>query len=345
MAAPRHHGTYPAYRTAVVVPSDLWLGELSQGFSFFPDSSLPDFVSSALSFVGTVDIFRSGAQYPYEPERVYSVARRLLTRSVHSEPSFIWMHTFPPHSPYLPPLSTRYRLLPRGQLDTWREFLPEHSHYSATQQQLVDEHHQRYRECIMGADEALGRMLDYLSRTGQLDTAFVIVTADHGESFEKGYLGHARDMLHESLIRVPLVIKTPGQSVGRIVQTPVSQADIAPTIFESAHAHSPVSLEGRSLVPALGGGVLEPAPVFSMTLERASRFTPLRTGHVAVIEGSYKLIYHLRTERSELYNLMSDPSESHDIAAEQPAVASHFRNVVQARVRVAESTRQRLVGG
>lgn len=345
LASPRHHGTYSDYGMEIIVPSDSLRMRAREAFTLLPDSSLPFFLYPVFSFLGTADVYLNSTHYPYDPERVYGTARSLVGTADRGRPMFIWMHSLPPHAPYLPPQSTRYRLLPPGQLDTWRELLPEDSHYSPGQQQLVDRNRDRYRECILGADEALGGMLDYLSRTRRLDAALVIVTADHGESFEKSYLGHAGDLLHEALLRIPLVIKAPGQRVGRVVQTPVSQADIAPTIFEVAHANPPAYLEGRSLTPALHEQSLEPRPVISMALERTSRFTALHTGHFAVIDGSYKLVYHLGADRSELYELASDPSESHDVAARYPEIAARLRQFLKARLHRAELGRQRAVGG
>ena len=46
----------------------------------------------------------------------------------------------------------------------------------------------------------LGKFMDDLKASGRFDDAVIIVTADHGESFEKGYLGHAGPLLHESLV-------------------------------------------------------------------------------------------------------------------------------------------------
>jgi arylsulfatase A-like enzyme len=343
LASPRHHGTEQGYRAALIVPSDSLRSTARQLFTLFPDSSVSSFFYSIFLLLGAADPYVNGAHYPDDPQRVYSAARSLISASEARGPMFLWMHTMPPHFPYLPPESTRYRVLPRGQLDTWRDLMPDSTYYSREQQYLVDQHRQRYRECLMGADDALGALLDSLGKTARLDAALVIVTADHGESFEKGYLGHAGTLLHEGLIHIPLVIKAPGQTTGRVVQTPVSQADIAPTIYELSNVPNAPTTEGRSLVRALSGGALDSTPVFSMTLERASRFTPLRTGSIVVIDGIYKLVYQLDTRLSPLYDLSNDPAESHDIAESRPDLAERLRGVVEERLHDADSTRVQAV--
>jgi arylsulfatase A-like enzyme len=255
-------------------------------------------------------------------------------------PAFVWVHTMPPHAPYLPPASTRHRLLPAGELEQWHEFMEENVPYGPRAQPLVDKHRLRYRESIMGADESLGRLLDELQRQGRLEQALVIVTADHGESFERNFIGHAGPLLHDAVIRVPLVVKLPGQTVGRVVDQPVSQADLAPTVLDVAHAPPLPRAEGRSLRPLLEGAALAPAPVFSMTLERQSRFRPIAGGHYAVIDGPHKLIWHPRDGSVELYDLAADPRELANLAGGRPAVVARLEPLLRERVAAAEAARR-----
>ncbi|MFX5023892.1 hypothetical protein ABTC42_19760, partial [Acinetobacter baumannii] len=80
----------------------------------------------------------------------------------------------------------------------------------------------------------------------------------------------------EAVVRVPLVIKLPGQRQGRVVSTPVSLADIVPTIVDVLGLPAMPGLDGRSLRPALLGDALPAQPVFTMAMERQSRFRPIR---------------------------------------------------------------------
>jgi arylsulfatase A-like enzyme len=245
----------------------------------------------------------------------------------------------PPHAPYLPPAFTRHRLLPAGELEHWHEFMQENMPYGPKAQPLVDKHHLRYRESMMGADESLGRLLDELQRLGRLERALVIITSDHGESFEHNFIGHAGPLLHDAVTRVPLVVKLPGQTLGRVVDTPVSQADLAPTVLDIVGAQALPHAEGRSLRAALEGRVLPPVPVFMMSLERQTRFQPLRLGHYAVIDESNKLIWHLGEDRIELYDLQSDPHELSNLATQRPQTVNRLQSLLRQRIASAEATR------
>jgi arylsulfatase A-like enzyme len=340
LATPRHRGTWRAYSTEQMVASDLLLGRLSQGLTVFPDSALPMMSVAMFSLLSVADVQVNGTHNPYSANRVYDAGQALLNRAdANGTPTFTWLHTMPPHSPYLPPESTRYRLLPAGQLDHWSDFHFDNRQYAPDRQPFIDLHRLRYRESIMGADESLGRLLDSLESSGWLDRAVVIVTADHGESFEKGFLGHTGRWLHESLIRIPLLIKLPGQRLARVIDTPVSQADLAPTVLELAGAKPLAVMEGRSLLPALQGQTLDTKPVFSMSLERASRFSPIRQGQIAMMDGSLKLIFDIGGGKASLYDLSADPAENNDLSEQRVQEAARMVTLVQRKLQAAETAR------
>jgi arylsulfatase A-like enzyme len=170
----------------------------------------------------------------------------------------------------------------------------------------------------------------------------LLITVDHGESFEKGFLGHAGPALHEALIRIPLLVRLPGQRSGRIIDTPVSQADLAPSILDFVGAAPLPRGEGRSLAPSWRSGEAPEAhPVFAMAMERQSRFQPLSQGHFALLEPRHKLVLHLPSGVAELFDLQADPEERRDLAAEQPAEAARMTALLQRELQAAEQRRQR----
>lgn len=336
MASPRHHGSFDEYTSQAISPSPSLGLKPRVALSVFPDTTLPFWLSGLIPLLDTLDVHLFPEQSPFAPEQTYDAARPLLANA--KRPQFLWLHTLPPHDPFLPPPSTKHKLLPAGELDRWSQLLGM-TGYAPSQQGLIDKHRLRYREAIMGADEALGRFFDELERQGKLDKALVIVTSDHGESFERGYMGHAGEWLHEAVVRVPLVIKLPGQREGRVVGTPVSLADVVPTVSDVLGLPAIPGVEGRSLKPALLGQPLPDRPVFTMAMERQSRFHPIRSGHYAVIDGQFKLVLRLAERRAELYDLASDPQERQDIAATSPAVAARLRATLEQHLADAERRR------
>ncbi len=335
LASPLQRGSSRGWDQAALhhaVPIDLIRGTLA---AHLPASHLPMISNGLLSVVGALDRFRSSN--PYQPEPLYKSMLSWL--DVNSGPVFAWIHSMPPHAPYLPPASTRYKLLPPGQLERWKDFMRQSHYYDMARQGEVDKHRLRYRELMMAADTALGQLVRELKKRGRFDNALIVISSDHGESFERGYLGHAGTVLHEAVIRIPLLIKLPGQLSGRVVDQPVSQVDIPPTLMQVGGLEKTGEFEGRSLVPALMGERLEPRPVFTMSMERQSRFKPLRSGHFAVILDDHKLVLDLVGDASELYNLRLDPIERNNLVGELPDLAKELRRSIQDALKSAEARR------
>lgn len=342
LASPRRHGTgedWDSHRIAHSTSLGQWPRAM---LTWFSDTTLPYWFSTLIPLLDTLDIYLHGEQQPHVAEYAYDEFLQRLDRP-SERPRFFWVHTLPPHDPYLPPPETKHRLLPKGTLDHWKEFRGM-GEYPAAQQGTMDKYRLRYRESIMGADAALGRLFDELRRRGKLDNAVVLISSDHGESFERGFLGHAGELIHNAVLQIPLVVRLPGQDLPRTVDQSVSLVDLAPTILDLAGAAPLADMEGRSLRPALEGGPLEARPVFAMAMERQSRFKPLRGGHYAVIDGDHKLVFHLAQQRAELYDLRVDPLELHDLGATRPDIVARLRAQLEPRLRVAEQRRSALFG-
>jgi hypothetical protein len=335
-ASPRHHGSDATYSWHVLAPSTSLGIVPREALTRFPDTTLPYWLSSIVPFLETADVYVHGERSPFAPEYAYDAALPWLEAS--QQPAFLWVHTLPPHDPYLPPPSTKHTLLPAGTLDRWSQMLAM-GNYGPPQQALIDQHRLRYQEALLGADESLGRFLEALQKRGKLDQALVIVTSDHGESFERGYLGHAGELVHDAVLHVPLVIKLPGQRAGRVVDDPVSLADVVPTITDLLKLPGLPTADGRSLAPALRGETLKPAPVYAMAMERQSRFRPIHAGNYTVIEGRYKLVLQLDVDRAALYDLDNDPHELRDISAAQPAVSARLLGLLRQQLQGAEQRR------
>ncbi len=107
---------------------------------------------------------------------------------------------------------------------------------------------------IRWVDDHVAKILAALDDMGVSDRTAVIVTADHGdEFFEHGGKGHQRTLYRE-VVHVPLIMRVPGITGGRVVPDPVSLVDVMPTALELAGAQTPAGVDGKTLVPALLDG-------------------------------------------------------------------------------------------
>ena len=96
-------------------------------------------------------------------------------------------------------------------------------------------------------DAHLRKLFDGLRRRGLLDDCLVVFTADHGhEIFEHGQFGHGRT-LYDEVLRVPLLLWQ-GGGPPRVVTTPVSLLDVAPTVLTLMGLPIPPEMTGRVLV-------------------------------------------------------------------------------------------------
>ena len=141
------------------------------------------------------------------------------------EPRLHFLHLLFPHEPiaYLPD-GTNY-----GQ--TWLRGTPEgrwddHPWAIASAQQ-------RHTLQAQLADRLLGELLDALESSGRLEDSLLLVTADHGMSFLAGDTRRALSERNaQSVLRVPLFLRTPGQKQGRRDPRPAMTVDILPTVLD-----------------------------------------------------------------------------------------------------------------
>ena len=104
----------------------------------------------------------------------------------------------------------------------------------------------RYYGLCSLIDTHIGRILQTLRDTGHWDDTVIVFTSDHGDMM--GAHGQtAKGVMYEEAIRVPLLVKLPGQRVMKRVEGPMSHIDLMPTILDLMGFDVPDDLQGRSL--------------------------------------------------------------------------------------------------
>ena len=162
---------------------------------------------------------------------------------------------------------------------------------------------------IRFTDDVLGRILDDLEQRGELEDTLVVITADHGEEFfDHGRKGH-QHTLYDEVIRVPLVFSWPGRLDAAVVTEQVRTIDLMPTLLSIAGLTRQPKMQGRSLLPLLTGGTLEPADALSELLVDGRRFRALRTLEWKWIDPGQGL--------PAAFDLTDDPKERKPIVAEE----------------------------
>ncbi len=248
-------------------------------------------------------------------------------------PFFLWLHYIDPHGPYRPPPAYR---------DLWRGEYPEKQvafdaiplyqrQHDAAGAPITDIGHYvaSYDREIRFFDDQLRRLLGELSARGLRDDTLMVVTSDHGESLdEDDYLFEHGAAPYQPTAGVPLVVVFPGKvPAGRVVEEPVGLIDLLPTLFDLLRVVEAPPVQGRSLVSSWGDAPSKPAEYVFM---ESGSYEP---SQLSVRKGHWKLA-RLRAPRDrvqfgrqefELYDLVADPGEDHDVSKDHPAVVEELR--------------------
>jgi arylsulfatase A-like enzyme len=221
---------------------------------------------------------------------------------------FLFLNYMDAHAPYLP--HSDYRgLFPESDapqiLDRERTRPGDPDNLAESIGPMGD----AYDAEIRYLDDHLGELFSRLDSWGVLDDTMVLIVGDHGESFgEHDEMDHATG-LHEPQLRVPLLLRFPGQTEGRRVERRVHLVDVMPTLLDAMGLERPEDLQAGSLLDAE-----RPLPV-------AAHLGPYGRDYSenAIYGDPWKLIVSSRGD-IELYDIVADPQESTNLAEERAGV-------------------------
>lgn len=245
--------------------------------------------------------------------------------AVGQRPFFLWLHLMDPHSPYYPP-NEAFRELTGKDIEPARAgYLHEYwNRVDLTRSDLKEKQKevvQLYDAGIRWADLQIARLVDSLKHTGLWDDCVFALTADHGEEFlEHGGRFHAPVRLSEEIVRVPLLMRVPGQLGTRVPTSPMSHLHLAPTLLDMVGVPAPSAFQGRSLWPNLQRGlawddvaIMECAYGCTNPFRSENRSAPRLLG---VRDARFKLVLQMEPGAVEqVYDLEADPGEMHPVAA------------------------------
>jgi arylsulfatase A-like enzyme len=243
-------------------------------------------------------------------------------------PYFAFLNLFDAHDPYAPP--PPYDLRFRDTEPPNRSVEIGIPHSAEEIQGLQDS----YDGALAYLDAEIGRLVEALRADGSLDQTLIIVNSDHGEEFaEQGHLWHGSG-LHFPALHVPLIVRWPagGVPAGATVQDAVSIVDVPATILELIGDRGPQALPGTSLAPLWRGeSSARISPILSELYWAPNQpeAYPVAGGDLhSLVRGRWHLIAGPGASE-ELYDIMADPFERHDLAA-VPELADTLRSMREA---------------
>jgi arylsulfatase A-like enzyme len=172
---------------------------------------------------------------------------------------------------------------------------------------------QDYLACIQSVDDNVGRLLDWLDQNGLSQNTVVIYTSDQG--FFLGDHGlYDKRFMYEPSIKMPFLVRWPGViSPGTTQKALAINPDFAPTFMDIAGLPVPADMQGRSLVPIFKSQ--SPADWRASFYYRYYHDPGDHNtrAHYGVRTVTHKLICFWKKDQWELYDLVKDPDEMHNI--------------------------------
>lgn len=167
-----------------------------------------------------------------------------------------------------------------------------------------------YFGCITAMDDQIGRLVNYLKEKDLYENTIICFCSDNGPEVKTpGSAAHLRGKkrdLYEGGIRVPAFAVWPSRLPAGVRTDYISStSDYLPTFAELLQLNPPFDMDGESLLAFFERGTERKKPmIFAYQNQRA------------VIEQHYKLYYS--EGKYELYNILSDLSEEHDLSESHP---------------------------
>lgn len=186
-----------------------------------------------------------------------------------------------------------------------------------------DKNRDIYLAMLRSMDEAMGKVLDALKRTGDDDNTLIIFFSDNGGARKNfannGALRDFKQSVYEGGIRIPFIVRWPGKlPKGTVCDEPVISLDAMPTICAAAGAELPDDrvYDGKNMLGVLRGQIKGPL--------HKNLFWDDGVKQWAVREGKWKLLFN-RESSLELYDLESDISEKNNLVKQRPEIVQRLQ--------------------
>ena len=278
----------------------------------------------------------------HKAERLNDVViPELESMAKEDKPFFIMMRYMDPHSPYLPPKPFD-RLFYQGNecdkdnhsLDDLYKFKPFCDYISSwlpegcTDAEFVNA---QYDGEVAYMDTCINQVLQKLNELGLEEETLVVFVSDHGETLNEHDCYYDHHGLYECTLVVPFALRFKGKLPEGVRVTDICQLkDVMPTILDVLGIDSGIDFDGRDLMPAVYGEPIEQEPemyITECTWQRKHGWRTPEWKFFIALEPDL----HYKPE-IELYNLIKDPLELHNVADEEPEIVELLKNRMLAHI-------------
>jgi choline-sulfatase len=268
--------SYTAYDRDIAARAQIWLHEEAPRWRDRPWALFVSFVAPHFPLTAPPEWFYRYWQQALPPPKLYEPAQR-------------------PRHPYL---------------DDYAHTVDYDTHFTSPAE--VKRAIAGYAGLVSALDENIGHVLQAVSAAGLAEETRIVYTSDHGDNVgARGLWG--KSTLYEESAGVPLIMAGPDIGEGRVVPTPVSHIDCAPTFLEAVGV-SPTKVEPK---------MLPGASLFAIA-DGAQPTRPIVSEYHAIgsVAGAFMLRFgrwkycHYVAYRPQLFDLAADPEELTDLAGD-----------------------------
>lgn len=262
------------------------------------------------------------------------------------DPFFLFLRHMDPHSPYLPPRPFD-RLFYAGNecdpknksLDPVYKFKPFADYFRSwfpTKCSDKDYIIAQYDGAVAYMDACIANLLREIETLGLMDNTLIVITSDHGETLHDHECWYDHHGLYDCTLVVPLALVMPGRvPADRRIGDICRMQDMLPTMLNLLGIRPGAAVDGRSLTPLMRGRDRKPEPEFYITECTWMRKHGWRTPEWKLIQ-ALEPDLHSKPE-IELYNLITDPQENHNLAEHEPQTVRWLMSRMEAHIRKREN--------
>jgi arylsulfatase A-like enzyme len=262
------------------------------------------------------------------------------------KPFFMMLRHMDPHAPYLPPEPyermfyhgdetdpANTSMQPVMNFKPFRDFFASWMPPGITDKGYVIA---QYDGAVAYMDACIQTIFTTLETLGLMENTIIVVNGDHGETLYDHECWFDHHGMYDTVLHVPLIIRYPSKlPQGVRIKGYNQHKDLMPTILELADIPqdeiqwaSSLRFDGRSLLPMIRGEVASHESSFYITECTWMRKHGWRTPEWKLMI-ALEPDFHFKPE-IELYNLIEDPDENHNLAEARPDVVAHLRVTMEA---------------
>jgi len=270
-----------------------------------------------------------GPEGEYLTDRLTSESISFIENHDKSQPFVLFLSFYNVHTPIQPNLKhVNYFKEKLDSMDDNKVRVREEGEAIS----LLNQVNHNYASMVYAMDENVGRLINSLKENNLYNDALIIFTSDNGglstlrrvAPTSVFPLRAGKGWLYEGGIRIPQLIKTPGNSKNIKIEDVTVSYDLFPTILDYAGLNSETEIDGKSLMPILEG---------ESKMDREDVFWHFPHYHgslwkpgSAIRHGDWKLVQHFESNTVELYNLKNDIGEMDDLSSKFPKKTQDLLN-------------------